>query len=665
MLLALLIPFSVSQAQQGPDPSFPTPPRISLLDGQASFWRPGAENWAPAVLNTPLAPGDSLYTGPDTTAEVQIGPHTYVRLRDSTQLQVSDVESDYMQIKLTAGEASLDVREIAPGQTIEVDTPNAAYTVQRRGYYRLSVDEDSTSFVTRRGGAAEVTPAGGGTTRIEPGEELVASGTDEATLRGYAAPPLDEWDRWNYERTDWLLESISARYVPAGVYGASELDQYGRWRNVEQYGPVWIPTAVPAGWTPYSAGHWIYDPLFGWTWVDNAPWGYAPFHYGRWVFVGGYWAWAPGPRVARPVYAPALVAWYHGGPAGARGGVSVGWVALGWGEPVSPWWGPSHFAGRPYWGGWGGPRVINRTVISNTTVVTNVTHITYVNAQVHNAVIETNSERLGRGDHDFRRAAPDDVRRWRPSERGADVRPSAASLVPVEGHAVRPPRQDEERRVVALHPPRDPGERLHAAGLRPTEKAGPPPRIASPATSPAASPAQLPAAASPRERERGREQQTEQRRGPNGDRGYPPAAVPRPTPQANVRPNAVPQQPPRAAQAERAPQAERVPQAPPPRFSERSARAQPQPQQQAPGPESATRSRPAPEQRARSAPAPEQRARTAPAQEQRARGAPAQERGRQAAAENRKLPGESAMKLRPHPEKGKKEERPREERPQR
>ncbi|MGE5825159.1 MAG: DUF6600 domain-containing protein [Bacteroidota bacterium] len=646
VLLALLIPFGVSQAQEGPEPSFPTPPRISLLDGEASFWRPGAQNWAPAVLNTPLESGDSLYTGPETTAEVQIGPHAYVRLRDSTQLQVSDVEPDFLQIKLTAGEASLDVREIAPGHTIEVDTPNAAYTVERRGYYRLNVDEDSTSFVTRRGGAAEVTPAGQGTTRIDPGEELVVSGTDDARLHGYAAPELDEWDRWNYERTDYLLESISARYVPAGVYGASELDQYGRWRSVDQYGPVWIPTSVPAGWTPYSAGHWIYDPLFGWTWVDNAPWGYAPFHYGRWVYVGGYWAWAPGPRVARPVYAPALVAWYHGGPAGSAGGVSVGWVALGWGEPVSPWWGPSSFAGRPNWGGWGGPRVVNRTVISNTTVVTNVTNITYVNAQVHNAVIMTNSERLGRGDHDYARAAPQDVRRWRPSERGADVRPSAASLVPVEGRAVRPPRQETERRVVALHPPRDPGERLHAAGLRPPENAGPPPRIASPA----ASPASQPAVSGPRERERGREQ-PEQRRAGNGGQGNPPVAVPAPSPQANVRPNAVPQQPPRAQQAERAPQAERVPQAPPPRFSGRPAQTQPQPQQHANVPESAARNRPAPEQRAR----------TAPAQDQRARSAPAQERGRQAAAAEKKgkLPGESAMKLRPRPEKGKKEEQPR------
>jgi hypothetical protein len=552
MLLALLIPFGVSQADEGPDPSFPTPPRISLLDGQASFWRPGAEDWAPAVQNTPLEAGDSLFTGPDTTAEVQVGPQAYLRLRDSTQVQVTDIDSDYMQIRLTGGEASLDVREIAPGHAIEVDTPNAAFTLERSGYYRLSVDEDSTRIVTRRGGTAEVSPAGQGTTRVVPGEELVVSGTDEATLRSYAAPGPDEWDRWNFERTDYLRNSISARYVPAGVYGAEDLDRYGMWRRVDPYGPVWIPTSVPAGWAPYSDGHWIHDPLFGWTWVDDAPWGYAPFHYGRWVYVRGSWAWAPGPRVARPVYAPALVAWYHGGPAG--GGVNVGWVALGWGEPVSPWWGPSRFAGRPYWGGWGGPRV-----------VTNVTHITYVNAQYRNAVIASDRDRFGRGDRDFHRAAPDDMRHWRPSDRGADVRPRAVSLVPTEGRAVHPPRPEMDRRVVVARPPR--------------------------------------------ERER-----ADQRRAANGSQGYPAPAIP--SPHANARKNEVPQQPahaqppgtpargaPAREVAERAPQPERVPQSPPPRSN---AEPKPRPPQHANAPEASARNRPAKDQSVRAAAAPEQ-----------------------------------------------------------
>ena len=36
-LAVLLIPFHVSHGADEPAPSFPTPPRISLLDGQVSF----------------------------------------------------------------------------------------------------------------------------------------------------------------------------------------------------------------------------------------------------------------------------------------------------------------------------------------------------------------------------------------------------------------------------------------------------------------------------------------------------------------------------------------------------------------------------------------------------------------------------------------------------
>ena len=58
-----------------------TPPRLSLTDGQVSFWRPGAQDWAAAQVNTPLAPGDALSTGspghpggPDRRARVRPRP---------------------------------------------------------------------------------------------------------------------------------------------------------------------------------------------------------------------------------------------------------------------------------------------------------------------------------------------------------------------------------------------------------------------------------------------------------------------------------------------------------------------------------------------------------------------------------------------------------------
>ena len=88
-------------------------------------------------------------------------------------------------------------------------------------------------------------------------------------VAGYAAPPLDAWDQWNYARTDYVAEAVSARYVSAGVYGVSDLDRYGRWRVVPEYGSVWVPTSVAPDWAPYSTGSWTWDPYYGWTWVDT------------------------------------------------------------------------------------------------------------------------------------------------------------------------------------------------------------------------------------------------------------------------------------------------------------------------------------------------------------------------------------------------------------
>ena len=86
----------------------------------------------------------------------------------------------------------------------------------------------------------------------------------------YAAPQLDAWDKWNYARTDHLLDTVSARYVSPGIYGVDDLDRYGTWRSVPTYGPIWVPSGVPAGWVPYSTGAWVRDPYYGWTWVDTA-----------------------------------------------------------------------------------------------------------------------------------------------------------------------------------------------------------------------------------------------------------------------------------------------------------------------------------------------------------------------------------------------------------
>jgi Family of unknown function (DUF6600) len=484
-------PAPAANAPESPQPGAPTPAapapapdvtpvRISYLNGEVSFWRPGGTEWAPARLNTPLAPGDVLYTGEGGTVELQLGPRAFVRAAPGTHIGFDNQEPDFLQLRVTAGHAALDVRELAVGHTVEIATPGGAFTVEKTGYYPVDVTAEATTFHAHRGGQAVVTPAGGSATPLASNQQVKLIGAEAPRIETAAAPELSAWDRWNYQRTDYMVKPVSTQYVGTAVYGGEELDRYGSWRTVDTYGSVWVPSGLAPGWVPYSTGRWIWDPRFGWTWLDDAPWGWAPYHHGRWVFVNSYWAWAPGPVVVRPVYAPALVVFLGGVTLGF--GRPVCWAPLAWGEPLIPWWGRPGFVGVATWRGWGGPRVVNNVVVRNTTV--NVTNINvYRNVTVNNAVVATSSDRFGRGQVQAQRVSATQARELQPVRGTLDVRPVAASVAPASGQAARPPASVETRTVVATRAPRDVAPALQSQGL----SAG------TPATTPAPAPRIVPA----------------------------------------------------------------------------------------------------------------------------------------------------------------------------
>jgi hypothetical protein len=366
------------------------------LEGEVSFWRPGTEGWRAARANTPLAVGDALSVGQDGRLEIEIGADAFLRAAAGSELQVDAHESGFLRLKIVAGRLSLDLRSLPANLVLEVGTPSAALSIARPGYYRLEVNDESTLCTIHDGGQLQITNAAGSTQTVGSGLQVhVAGGPIEVRSAGSR---FDAWDEWNRARTDELLGTVSRRYVGADVSGTADLDRYGRWRVVPTYGRVWVPDVGPA-WTPYSSGDWLWDPYYGWSWVDAAPWGWAPFHYGRWVWTHSYWAWAPGPLI-RPVYAPALVAFFGG--SGFSVGISVGvpaisWVPLGWGEPCIPWWGPVGFVGRPWWGGWGGPRIINKTYIDNRTYV-NIDQVNvFEHARNRRGVVSVARDRFGNG----------------------------------------------------------------------------------------------------------------------------------------------------------------------------------------------------------------------------------------------------------------------------
>jgi hypothetical protein len=376
LLLALFV-FSAALSVFADPPSRAV--RLKYISGAVSIQPGGVDDWVAGIVNRPLTNSDRVWTDKDARAELHLGSAA-LRMSAETSLTLTNVSDDIVQVELDQGTLNLHIRHLFGGETYEIDTPNQAFTILKAGDYRFDVDPSAdTTSVTVWHGEGEANGQGPGV-RLRSGHQASFTGGTSLEHQVASAPDLDGFDDWCRVRDNREDHARSYQYVSADVVGADDLDDYGNWRVSGNYGAVWFPSVGP-GWAPYHNGHWVWVEPWGWTWVDEAPWGFAPSHYGRWVHVGGYWGWAPGPvMVARPVYAPALVAWV-GGPhlsvnVSFGGGGGVAWFPLGWGEPYVP----SYHVSRNYF-----QQVnVTNTHITNITKVTNNYYVTNNNTTVIN-----------------------------------------------------------------------------------------------------------------------------------------------------------------------------------------------------------------------------------------------------------------------------------------
>jgi hypothetical protein len=327
--------------------------RISLIHGAVSTQRGDSGDWAAAALNAPIVSGDKVSTGDDSRAEVQLDYANILRLSNKSQATIAGLTSKQIQVQVAQGVVNYDVFKDAEAAA-EIDTPNVAiHPANRDGSFRIEVRPDGdTEIIVRKGEADISTPQG--STHLQQGQDAIIRGTStDAQYKTSEAPPKDEWDRWNNDRDHTIQSAQSWSHTDRYYTGSEDLDAYGHWGNIPDYGPVWYPS-VNVGWAPYRAGRWVYEPYWGWTWVSYEPWGWAPYHYGRWFQNDGAWAWWPGPVGVgygygypyRPIWAPAYVSFFgFGGGVGFGVGFgSVGWLPIGPCDPFYPWWGG--FRGR-------------------------------------------------------------------------------------------------------------------------------------------------------------------------------------------------------------------------------------------------------------------------------------------------------------------------------
>lgn len=346
LLAAILLAFQPAAAQREnhyyDDEIRQSVARVSYFEGEVSFNRGDApDDWQPATVNYPMTLGDRIWTGRNGRMELQLrGAMVY--LAAQTELAALDLERDVRQLSLGIGTASIRINRLERGEIFEVATPNVSVIFERPGIYRIDVDEDGNSRVSVFQGRAWAAAAGG-QVDLDRGDQIRVWGIERPDYDLFRVSRTDNWDRWVERRARRYRSVGSVSYVHPDIYGIDDLDAYGSWENHAEFGSVWYPRGVAAGWEPYRFGRWIWRDPWGWTWLSSEPWGWAPYHYGRWAVVRGRWGWVPvGPGSRYPGYSPAVVGFVGGGGGGVSFSISVGgfvgWFPLGPREPFDPWW---------------------------------------------------------------------------------------------------------------------------------------------------------------------------------------------------------------------------------------------------------------------------------------------------------------------------------------
>jgi hypothetical protein len=326
--------------------------RISYVQGEVLRYVPEEEDWVPIAKDTPFGLTDSLRSEKGAKAEIIMPNNTWARINGDTDLRLIVLGTDVTEIEVDAGVARFYNKGF--DAAIEARTPFGYVTGAGETTFDLCVGKDSAEVVALKGTVYFVHEATGTRVEVVAGSSSIVA--DSRNVAAGEPRPDPSWIAWNNKMDALWAERMrvrgkSAEYLPPPLHSeAYVLDECGRWERVYYSGAhyyFWRPLVVGVGWAPFTVGRWIV--WYGdHTWVPCEPFGYITHHYGAWVFVGGFWYWAPPLRRIRvrigpppPLFpfpffwCPGRVAWMH---CSGR----VGWI------PLAPWeryycrrrWGP-------------------------------------------------------------------------------------------------------------------------------------------------------------------------------------------------------------------------------------------------------------------------------------------------------------------------------------
>ena len=307
--------------------------------GHISYVEPGPAGAAPvvlrtggagpeeAVLNLPVGPGDLVRTPAGRRVEIQFDTGTVVRLDAMTELGIRTIlarslsrPDELTVLDLERGRVYVMYKEYGGNEVFQVLTPNAAVKMRHNSVGLVAAAADGTTEIRVRYGRARVL-FGPAEDRLDDravrkGERLTVLADHRSELG--SAVDVTDFELWNREinaRFEDLHGGLTGlpkplRNLSPAISHFAEFhgSRYGEWLWDDLYGYVWRPRQddrlYPWGWRPYHAGRWSYaaGQMF---WVPQEPWGWIPYHLGVWQWDRKRgWFWLPG-----SFFAPAWVDW--------------------------------------------------------------------------------------------------------------------------------------------------------------------------------------------------------------------------------------------------------------------------------------------------------------------------------------------------------------------
>jgi hypothetical protein len=340
--------------------------RVYYIEGDLLRYVPEEKDWVAMVKDAPFGTEDALFSGNRGMAEMIVPNGTWIRVGNSTQIQVIALDTDLSEMDVAAGVARFYNK--GSDTVIKATSPFGYVLAYPGAVFDFYVGENSVEVVTVKGKVSFVHAATDARYDVSAGSPSILADQQQVSSGDGTVDP--DWDRWNTTRENfWAAKARvrgrSVEYLPPSLQGESyALEENGRWESVPYEGTerwFWRPTTVAVGWSPFTTGRWT-DWNGDQVWIPAEPFGYVTHHYGNWVYTRNFWYWAPpvvSVRVGLPLldigffWSPGRVSWIHSG-------AYVGWV------PLAPR--ETYYSHR----NWGGPHEV---------VVTNV-NITRININI-------------------------------------------------------------------------------------------------------------------------------------------------------------------------------------------------------------------------------------------------------------------------------------------